>query len=64
MEKCLTFLAEQKMRSFTIGSEYLGICQKSGRVIAHQGQMIVSETPLLLTIISIFTSHSMSVTPA
>ena len=63
MEKGFTLLAVQKMRSFTSGSEYLGICQKIGRVIALQGQVIVSETPLLLTIISIFTSHLMSVTP-
>lgn len=55
MEKGLTLLAEQKMRSFTSGSEHLGLYQKSGKVIALQGQVIVSETRLLLTIISIFT---------
>ena len=50
----VNLLAEQKMRSFTSGSEHLGFCQRSGSVIVLQGQVIVSDTPLLLTIMSIY----------
>ena len=65
MEKRLiSLLAGQKVRSSMSGLEHLGTCQKSGRVNALQGQVIVSENPLLLITFPNFTSHSMSLTPA